>query len=140
MPPTPPLDWQALHLARAGHRAEEYEDAHAGDAGAGRFAVADGASETSFAALWARLLAEGFVQAEGDWLPGDTFFLMTDALACWFLREGEEGRQPWDELSGFSGATALEDFARRIEALRDGEGLKNDDVTLIQVTLRGEAR
>jgi hypothetical protein len=246
MSATPPLDWQALHVPRRGHRAEEYEDAHAADAEAGRFAVADGASETSFAGQWARLLAEGFVGAEarepdewvaqlrerwkgevdelplpwyaeakreegayatflglelggaaeegdgtwwavavgdaclfqvrddqllyafplecsgdfdnrpgllcsrpgkdggeqlvaeGDWLPGDVFFLMTDALACWFLRECEEGRYPWDDLTGFAGETALEDFARRIEALRECEGLKNDDVTLIQVTLRGE--
>ena len=74
MPPADaPPRWYAFRLAKAGHSAEEYEDAFA--AAAGRFAVADGASEASFAADWAKLLAEGFVAAKGkpwqglDWLP-----------------------------------------------------------------------
>ena len=39
----------------------EYQDAFAADPGAGRFAVADGASESGFADLWARLLVDDFV-------------------------------------------------------------------------------
>jgi hypothetical protein len=58
-----PLSWHALCVPKQGHSADEYEDAWAADPAAGRFAVADGASESSFAALWARLLAEGFVAA-----------------------------------------------------------------------------
>src|SRR5262249_10571454 len=59
---------------KRGNAAEEYEDALAADPATGRFAIADGASESSFAAAWARLLAEGFVGAAGkpwrdlDWL------------------------------------------------------------------------
>jgi len=41
--------WRALGLPKRGHSAEEYEDAFAGDPKVGRFAVADGASESSFA-------------------------------------------------------------------------------------------
>ena len=41
---------------------KEYEDAFAADAEAGRFALADGATESSFAALWAQLLVNDFVQ------------------------------------------------------------------------------
>ena len=74
MPPADaPPRWHAFRLAKSGHSADEYEDAFA--AAAGRFAVADGASEASCAADWARLLAEGFVAAPGqpwqglDWLP-----------------------------------------------------------------------
>jgi hypothetical protein len=74
MPPADaPPRWRAFRLAKAGHSPEEYEDAFAADAR--RFAVADGASEASFAADWAKLLAEGFVAARGkpwqglDWLP-----------------------------------------------------------------------
>jgi hypothetical protein len=72
-PADAPPRWHAFRLAKAGHAPEEYEDAFA--AGADRFAVADGASEASFAADWARLLTEGFVAAAGkpwqglDWLP-----------------------------------------------------------------------
>jgi hypothetical protein len=65
------LRWQGLWLPKRGHTPEEYEDAFAGDAVACRFAIADGASESSFAGEWARLLAEGYVQAHGrprQWL------------------------------------------------------------------------
>jgi hypothetical protein len=68
--------WHAFHLPKRGHAQEEHEDALAADPAAGRFAVADGASESSFAAAWARLLVEGFVTGEGkpwrdlDWLAG----------------------------------------------------------------------
>src|SRR5437763_1397095 len=74
MPPTDsPLRWRALRLPKNGHTDEEYEDAWAADPVSGRFAVADGASESSFAALWARLLTESFLAARRprdltDWL------------------------------------------------------------------------
>jgi len=66
--------WHAFHLPKRGNAAEEYEDAFAADPATGRFSVADGASESSFAASWARLLVEGFVGVVGkpwqnlDWL------------------------------------------------------------------------
>jgi Protein phosphatase 2C len=62
-----PLGWRAFHLPKRGHSEAEYEDAFAGDGRAGRFALADGASESSFAAAWARLLVEGFVRGPGKW-------------------------------------------------------------------------
>lgn len=66
--------WRAFHAAKRGNAPDEYEDAFAGDPSRGRFAVADGASESSFAAAWAKLLVEGFITASGqpwqmvDWL------------------------------------------------------------------------
>ncbi len=62
--------WRGLCLAKRGHGADEYEDAFAADPGAGRFAVADGASESSFAGAWARLLVDGFVRKQDgpNWL------------------------------------------------------------------------
>jgi hypothetical protein len=71
----PPLRWRALHLPKSDRSAAENEDAWAADPAAGRFAVADGASESAFAGLWARLLAEGFVAARrprdfASWLDG----------------------------------------------------------------------
>jgi serine/threonine protein phosphatase PrpC len=67
------LRWHAFHTHKRGNAPDEYEDAFAGDAAKGRFAVADGASESSFAAAWAKLLADGFVGADRglwrlDWL------------------------------------------------------------------------
>jgi hypothetical protein len=56
-----PLRWRAFKLSKEGNAAEDYEDAAAGNVAAGRFAVADGASEASFAGIWARLLVGCFV-------------------------------------------------------------------------------
>jgi len=64
------------HLPKAGSRSEEYEDATAVSRAHGRFAVADGASDSSFARLWARLLVGGYTSGrlrshrlERDLLP-----------------------------------------------------------------------
>src|SRR5712691_3925370 len=59
--PSGRVGYAAFWAAKAGNDAADYEDAFAGDPAVGRFAVADGATESSFAAEWARLLAEDFV-------------------------------------------------------------------------------
>jgi len=71
----PALHWRAFHTHKRGNAPAEYEDAFAADPARGRFAVADGATESSFAAPWAKLLVEGFTTAlegkpwhELDWL------------------------------------------------------------------------
>ncbi len=70
-----PLRWRWLSVPKRGHRPEENEDAAAGDGGRGRFAVADGATESAFAGDWSRLLAEAFVRDSimdrgwPEWLP-----------------------------------------------------------------------
>ncbi len=239
-PADPPLRWRALRLPKHGHTAEEYEDAWAADPGAGRFAVADGASESAFAGLWARLLVDGFLAARrprdlAGWLdearrrwsaevmglelpwyaemkraegsfatllglrmrgatpihaarwravavgdsclvrmrnngpvrafplgrssefdnqprligsrgemprgaryasgslaPGDRLFLMTDALAQWFLRACEDGGRPWEEIAPLLAAASAETaFASWVEGLRGSGGLRDDDVTLL---------
>lgn len=233
--------WLTYNLPKRDNSAEEYEDACAGDPAAGRFAVADGASESSFANVWAKLLVEGYVRPpdrdrkqenwlaplrrqwsaavdhreldwygeekrergafatflslriytgpegptrrwkassvgdscvfqvrddvllasfpvgapaefgnrpaligsrpvrtevqrkvhRGDWKPGDTFLLMTDALAEWFLVRNEAKRKPWQSLCyrlmRKNGAAELTAY---LEQLRDHKELKNDDVTL----------
>jgi hypothetical protein len=48
-------------LPRQGNSPAEYEDACAASDAAGRYAVADGASEGCFTDVWARLLVEDFV-------------------------------------------------------------------------------
>lgn len=70
------MDHFTFRLHKRGNAAEEYEDAAAGDPLAGRFAVADGATESSFAREWAAILADGFVAAPlthprrwPEWLP-----------------------------------------------------------------------
>src|SRR5262245_52511752 len=60
-----------FRLPRKGHPGDECQDAAAGDAERGRFAVADGATESAHAGLWARLLVETFVAARNgaDGMP-----------------------------------------------------------------------
>jgi hypothetical protein len=67
-------------------------------------------------------------QARGSWLPGDEFWLLTDALAHWFLRQHELGRRPWERLRPLADQGA---FAALVDELRDQGELRNDDVTLL---------
>jgi hypothetical protein len=91
--------WQAFHTHKRGNAPEEYEDAFAGDPARGRFAIADGASESSFVAAWAKLLVEGFVAATGrpwrelGWLgPQEQSWRQeVDGLSLpWFAEEKRE--------------------------------------------------
>src|SRR6266478_3410625 len=71
-----PLRYRAFSEHKRGQSREEIEDACAGDVSRGRFAIADGATESSYAALWAQMLVEGFVNCAAaetgcwaSWLP-----------------------------------------------------------------------
>ena len=235
-----PVLCKTLCLPKRGNSAEEYEDAFAVSATRGRFAIADGASESSFAGLWARMLVNDFVNAtspdlapwrtwlpslqqrwtadiggaampwfaeiklqqgafatflglavhndrwqavavgdsclfqtrgnrmhcafplvcaddfgvtpwlvgsrgcdaaaienrtrriDGNWQPGDRLWLMTDALAKWFLEQVERCGQPWIELDRLlQTASPQQAFTDWVTALRDAGKLHNDDVTLL---------
>lgn len=238
------MDYQAFGLPKGGNTPEEYEDAWAGNATTGCFALADGATESSFAGSWARLLVQGFVRAPApqpaDWLtwlpplqrawrdelgdkprpwnveakiqqgafatflgltiteehwqalavgdgclfqlragqlqrafpiqragdfnnrprlvgsrmlpatlldagqfqtkqsrwqPGDQLWLMTDALAHWFLCEHETGRQPGEAIEAFLAKPSERRFAEWIEGLRARQVIRDDDVTLVAIQL-----
>jgi hypothetical protein len=75
------------------------------------------------------------VTATGSWQPGDTFMLMSDALAAAFLRlqlsvyvETEPNASPLDVLE-FERTRA--GFRRWIETLRAHRQMRNDDVSLV---------
>ena len=70
--PDPVLRWRSFTVPKDGHAPDECEDALAGDPAAGRFAIADGASESYACGEWARLLVGAYVRtgAVGDWLAG----------------------------------------------------------------------
>lgn len=71
----------------------------------------------------------------GTWQAGDAFYLMTDALACWFMREAEEGRTPWRVLRGLNTSDEVKPFREWVEALRTERAMRNDDVTLLRVDI-----
>ncbi|HKI30443.1 MAG TPA: protein phosphatase 2C domain-containing protein [Gemmataceae bacterium] len=86
-----PWRWRAIRLPKHGYPEEECEDAWAADPAAGRFAVADGASECAFAALWARLLADTLVAA--PW-PGAVAAWLDAPRRLW-LKEVMGLELPW---------------------------------------------
>jgi hypothetical protein len=67
--------------------------------------------------------------------PGDTFYLLTDALACWFLARCEEGNAPWTTLDGIGEATPRESFADWMTGERRDNRIRNDDVTMLRMRL-----
>lgn len=69
-----------------------------------------------------------FKSTSGAWCLGDTFYLMTDALACWFLQQNERGSDPWRINIKDPGL-----FAKRIKFLRKRKGLRNDDITYLRI-------
>jgi hypothetical protein len=229
---------RGFRLARRGLSADECEDAWAADADSTRVAVADGATESAYPGVWARLLVEQFARGPGDWpgwiagvqprwleavaqtppvpwyveqslargafatflgvrleegsaeavavgdsclfhvrddflersfplerssefgntpwlvgsrtsdevprqrgmscrldlMPGDRLWLMTDAVACWFLAEKEAGRRPWAVLNELLDWPE-EEWAAWVEGLRDARELRNDDTTVVGVTI-----
>jgi hypothetical protein len=76
------------------------------------------------------------VQKKGDWQYDDRLWLMTDALALWFLQQKETGHKPWKELDAILNAPDPEHaFAAWVDGLRNRQALRNDDVTLLGVCL-----
>jgi hypothetical protein len=73
----------------------------------------------------------------GRFLFGDTFYLMTDAIAHWFVTQIAEGTKPWNAIDEFleSDNQGLPEY---IDRLRMENRLKNDDVTIARVSLLEE--
>jgi hypothetical protein len=86
------LHWRSYLLPKDGHADDECEDAIAGEPEVGRFAVADGASESYASGNWARLLVEAFV-ANGptdDWLVSPQATWQSEAVGSavsWYAEE-----------------------------------------------------
>src|SRR5262245_28287369 len=137
----PPPRWRALRLPKGGHTAEEYEDAWAAAPAAGRFAVADGAWESAFAGLWARLLAEGFV---GATRPQDFAGWLGGARRRWLAEVGELELPWYGELKRAEGAfaTLLGVGVRPPTRRRPGRwrAVAVGDACLVRVRQGGEAR
>jgi hypothetical protein len=70
----------------------------------------------------------------GRWLSGDTFYLMTDAIACWFMRQIEFGKVPAQKLGNLTHAGGSS-FQSWLNSLRETGNLRNDDVTILRVEI-----
>lgn len=71
------------------------------------------------------------VRWHGTWQQGDCFFLLTDAIAQWFLREDERGAAPWKTLMSLDEAG----FPAFVKEKRARHQMRQDDVTAFMVAL-----
>jgi hypothetical protein len=69
----------------------------------------------------------------GNWQRRDQFYLMTDALAQWFLSMTEKNLSPWTIFNEFHGIEAELKFEGFIDSLRNQNKIKNDDTTLFSI-------
>jgi hypothetical protein len=68
----------------------------------------------------------------GQFFFGDSFYLMTDAIANWFMTQTAKGEKPWAALEELLETDDLKEYINR---LREEKSLKNDDVTIARVKL-----
>jgi Protein phosphatase 2C len=91
-----PFSVEAFSCQKAGNARAEYEDAWAVRGSDSptrcRVAVADGATESSFSALWAALLVESFVRGR---IHGPDFFGRLDAIRRLWRRKIRGRPLPW---------------------------------------------
>jgi len=83
-------------------------------------------------------VADKFVTVGGEWLPGDNFYLLTDAIARWAFKRQEEYADAAVWLSSMSDKDALAAFAEVQRHVVDSEMrpmMRNDDVTLMRISL-----
>ena len=60
---------------------------------------------------------------------------MTDALARWFLVEAAEKRTPWHRLDEWHQRGDDGGWVAWIESLREARALRNDDTTMVAVSM-----
>lgn len=91
------LSVRAFWLPKNGNSVEEYEDAFEYSTTDNRFAIADGATESSFSGRWAKYLVQGFVNS-----PPSTFSSMD--MQEWLnpLQSTWNESIDWDNLPWFS--------------------------------------
>jgi hypothetical protein len=78
-------------------------------------------------------MLDRLMHASDVWQANDSFYLLSDAIAHWFLTQSEAGERPWAQLRDLG--TDSTTFVSWIEQLRAAGSLKNDDVTVLRVDL-----
>ncbi len=67
----------------------------------------------------------------GKWSPGDLFYLMTDAMAQYYMQAVEQGGSPESAMPDLSSA----EFSEWVADLRSSGQMRNDDVTFLRVNV-----
>lgn len=69
------------------------------------------------------------------WHRGDSIYVVTDAVAHWFLARHEDGESPWQVLRDMGTADGPPDFGDWVVDQREAGLMKNDDATLVRVDI-----
>ena len=80
-------------------------------------------------------IGEHLRECRDEWQQDDSFFLMTDALASWFLHSSERGERPWELLSELETRDEKKTFSQLVADLRATKVLRNDDTTLVRINV-----
>ena len=86
------LQTRQFLLPKSGHQLSECEDAIGMNAGACRFAIADGATEAFDARRWAQLLAH-------DWVQVEPAALTPEGFRAWVAKQGQFLHESWNGQS-----------------------------------------
>lgn len=72
---------------------------------------------------------------ESDFIHGDQFFLLSDAIANWFLKEWEQNKKPWETVNSLFTDKILdkEIFNKWLNDQREAMLIKNDDTSIISI-------
>lgn len=81
------------------------------------------------------VVAKCLVKISGTWQQDDSFYVVTDALAAWFLRSAHAGEMPWSPLRDLDTIDFVVDFQTWVNARRDEGTLRDDDTTLVRIDL-----
>jgi hypothetical protein len=80
-------------------------------------------------------LSELVGNVAGNCQRGDRIFLMTDALACWLLQSLGATGELRGAIRDFVEINVSEKFIEQIDRLRSHGLIRNDDVTIVQISL-----
>jgi hypothetical protein len=86
---------------------------------------------------------EMFVTKSGAWQDGDSFYLLTDAIARWTCKREEEHGDAANWLAGLKEADQVAEFVDVQRGLMDSESrplMRNDDVTLMRINVNSDQR
>lgn len=72
----------------------------------------------------------------GQGKKNDSFFLITDALAAWFLMQVEAGETPWISILDSATTKYVQPLGELVKYLRERGNIRNDDVSVIRLDLR----
>ncbi len=71
----------------------------------------------------------------GTWCLDDEFYLMTDALAHWYMTMLSNDMKPWEVLRDMGTSGEKQSFGEWIQEMRKQGRMRNDDITLFRVSV-----